>query len=781
MAGLTASCEWGRMTFYAAAVYRVGKQRCQVDAPLGTDALSVSGRHLVGVEGGRYWAGRAEHDGVALLSERCEADGALTAIRIGLINRSDDELELEQLLPTIVGPGDLSLGDVPASEWVLLRQPRMKNDLPACVRLGSTGEEVWDAVRGTAETGGVPRPADPDAPPPTSFVCSELAVLGTAATVPERAAVALGFVPVTDYVTRIDVTLSDDRRALQSLQMACEGDRQTIAPGGEVWSEWAVVAFAATVEEAVARYTAVLKANAPRRATVGERAPAVWCSWYYYGDGFSQEELVANLDWLAAHPLPVDVVQIDECWDLRWGEWTPNTRWPDLARAAARIRALGYRPGIWTCGFLAEPRAHVRYHMPHWLLRDRQGEPIRFRMNSMENYVLDPTHPEVQAFLEETYRRLTETYGYTYHKIDFTRAVAHPEAAFHDRTANRAQAYRAGLAAIRRGIGEETYLNICGGLYGPSLGLADAQRTGSDTKGTWPAHPDGDPGVPYGPFTIKQNTLRFWMNELWHNDPDAAMIRRRATPYRDEKLSIGTMAEAEAETTVLNQYLTGGIVCFTENLPEIDADRLLLYRRCIPSIGSAAVPRDLREGRRFPAEFDSVVRPRAPQLEPWHTVSVVNWYGVSRSTHLHLADVLPERYLDQAEQFLVSAYFGKWHRLVAPGEELAIGDLSAHGCEVIKVQPYRTGAPHLLRTDGHFSMGGVEIRDWEVRGDGLCIAGQWAWPCPLTLEVLLPDEGEGQAIQLLVDPAARGQRDFELQVRYPRWKRLASTCGGEEG
>jgi hypothetical protein len=762
MPGTTAFCEWGHIAFRGDISYQLGGQRYQTDAPLASAAPSASLPLFPGIEGGQVRAGRAERDGVILLTEHVTTDGTLTAARVGLVNQTGQGLELEQLLPAIVDPGGLSLGGVSASQWVLLRQPRMKNDLPACVRLGSSGDEVWDAVRGTPETGGVPRPAELGAPPPTSFVCSELAVLGTAAG-QRQAALALGFVPVTEYLTRIDVALSDDRRTLSSLRMACEGDRQVIEPGGQVWSQWAVAAFAETMEEAIARYTALLQANAPLRPTMEQRAPAVWCSWYYYGDGFSQEELDANLDWLGVHPLPIDVIQIDECWDLRWGEWTPNVRWPDLAGAAARIRALGYWPGIWTCGFLAEPRAYPRYHRPHWLLRDRQGEPIRFRMNSMENYVLDPTHPEVQAFLKTTYRRLTEGYGYTYHKIDFTRAVAHPDAVFYERGLNRAQAYRAGLVAIRHGIGEASYLDICGGLYGPSLGLADAQRTGSDTKGAWPAHPDGGTVKPYGPFTIKQNTLRYWMNELWHNDPDAAMIRRRAAPYRDEKLSIGTMDDAEAETTVLNQYLTGGMVCFTENLPEIDANRLLLYRRCVPSTGRAAVPRDLREGQRFPSIFDSTILPGALQLAPWHTVSVVNWYGVPRSYRFRLAEVLPAPYLAQAERYLVSAYFRHWHRTVAPGEELAIEDLSPHGCEVLKVQPYYPGRPHLLRTDGHFSMGSSEVDNWRVDGECLRIVGRWPWACPLVLEVLLPDGEGGQVAQLHVAP---GQQHFELQVPF---------------
>ena len=51
-----------------------------------------------------------------------------------------------------------------------------------------------------------------------------------------------------------------------------------------------------------------------------------------------------------------------------------------------------------------------------------------------------------------------------------------------------------------------------------------------------PDHP-GEEEEGYGPFTIKQNSLRYWWNRLWDNDPDALMVRRRAAPYRFQPLS----------------------------------------------------------------------------------------------------------------------------------------------------------------------------------------------------------------------------------------------------
>jgi alpha-galactosidase len=82
---------------------------------------------------------------------------------------------------------------------------------------------------------------------------------------------------------------------------------------------------------------------------------------------------------------------------------------------------------------------------------------------------------------------------------------------------NRLEAYRMGLEAIRRGVGDDAYISVCGGHFGGSIGIADSQRSGSDVVSFW------DPNeIP----KYRQNMLRTWMNRLWHVDPDAMMVRR---------------------------------------------------------------------------------------------------------------------------------------------------------------------------------------------------------------------------------------------------------------
>ncbi|MHC4717504.1 MAG: glycoside hydrolase family 36 protein, partial [Planctomycetota bacterium] len=572
------------------------------------EADTVGPAAVPGLGAGHLRTGSLVRDGIEVVREVHHPDAQPDAVacRLRLINRTGADLRVSRLTPLSVGADGLRLGETPAGDWVYVRAPRKKNDMPACVRLGDDGPGIWDAVRGTPETGGLPQGAGGVLP--QRYVSSELTALtggGTAA--------AFGFLPLDRQLVQSLLTLAPDRVRLESLRLDCLCDGQVVADGAQMESQWVVVRFASSLETAVGAYTECLQRAQPRRPSgaVYPRPPTVWCSWYYYGNGFTQEECEANLDALARRPLPIDVFQIDECWDLHWGDWGPNDDWPDLRGVATRARELGMAPGIWVCPVLAEPRCRIHHAHRDWLLRDREGRPITFSMGGMHNYVLDPTVPEAHAYIRSIFHWLRQDLGYTYFKLDFMRAVGEPGGVFADPAVNRAQAFRLALEAVRGGAGDDAYVNVCGGFYGPALGLADAQRSGSDVKSIWPAPPDGEEAAGYGPFAIKQNSLRHWMNDLWHNDPDALMVRRRATAARDEPLSIGLLNGDEALTCALNQYLGGGLVCFTENLAEIDNDRLFLLRHCAPSLDAAAVPRDFHDAPRFPAVFDTAVPPAA--------------------------------------------------------------------------------------------------------------------------------------------------------------------------
>ena len=711
---------------------------------------------------------KTQADGLFFFREMLQARAAphKTGVRLILENRRDEAVCVESLSPVVVGglsgsAGTLVLGSAAVRHWVYIRQPRHKNDMPAAIVLGSTGPEIMDAVRGTSETGGIPQdPAGGDTPP-TRFVSSEATCLCH-----REAGIIFGFFPLAEQLTQSILELGEDRNTIVGLKFDCMCDGQILEPGQELTGQWLLIDGNPDVLAALQEYADIVRESVigfagrgePQKRSSGSHSigseadptklthpPTVWCSWYYYGDGFNQEECRENIRFLKNRDLPIDVFLIDECWDENWGDWNPNCRWPDLGKIALDIERAGCRPGIWTCPLLAAPRSTTRYYHRDWLLKDRKGEPVRFWMNDASNYVLDPTHPEVLQFIDALYAKLSRRWGFTYHKLDFTRAVGAQDAVFYDRRMNRAQAYRQVIAAVREAIGPEAYLNVCGGFYGPLVGIVDAQRTGSDVKSLWPAPPVGGEDDPYGPFTIKQNTLRFWMNRLWENDPDALTVRKRSKPYRGEPLSLGLLNDTEALTCTLNQYLGGGIVCFTENLTEVDEDRLMLLRHCSPSTGSAAIPLDVPRGVRFPSLFRTEFDRSAAGLTAWCTLSVINWSSGESQFQIILDRGTLGPIYGFGDRFIAAVFScsdsaaGSEYRLVDKDGILNIGPIPPHGCEVVKIQPLVARRPHLVSTDGHFSMGAAEIVSWRETDERLSMSVLWEWDRPLELRVMAPE------------------------------------------
>ena len=222
-----------------------------------------------------------------------------------------------------------------------------------------------------------------------------------------------------------------------------------------------------------------------------------------------------------------------------------------------------------------------------------------------------------------------------------------PGIRFRDPSATRLDAYRRGLEAIRRGAGPDAYLCVCGGHFGGSLGLADAQRSGSDMRGWWEVMKP----------RIKQNLLRTWMHRLWHVDPDAMLLRRREEPLVEGVMgsyTLGRLSDDEARTVVLNQYLGGQLICLGEAFRHLDEDRRALLRHAIPSIGSPAVPLDPLEPV-APSQLVTRVTPRCRGLEPWNTLALINWSDAPQRMQASLSGEAVRGL--QADRFLVTEFF----------------------------------------------------------------------------------------------------------------------------
>jgi alpha-galactosidase len=226
-------------------------------------------------------------------------------------------------------------------------------------------------------------------------------------------------------------------------------------------------------------------------------------------------------------------VQIDDGYQAAIGEWrTPRPSWAEgTAAVAGDIRAAGLRAGIWTAPFLADEAGPLVAEHPDWVMLGRGGRPRRAMHNPRWwggwSVALDTTNPAVLDHLRFMFAALAGE-GFDYHKIDFLYAAALPGRR-HDPRRTRAEALRAGLAAVRQGIGEAAFLLGCGSPLLPAVGAVDAMRVSADVAPWWaPVRPR--PGMAEAAScarnAILTSALRAPLHRRWWvNDVDCLLIR----------------------------------------------------------------------------------------------------------------------------------------------------------------------------------------------------------------------------------------------------------------
>jgi len=662
-------------------------------------------------------------DGIYYCREIAFDEKNVSALRIRLTveNQTEKSISLDKM--TLVELQEVSslFPETDSLDWVVYRQGRMKNDLPAVCRLGDQGAAFTDAVAKLRETGGMDRTQEAA----RKIISDDVTILCAGAD--RKECVLLGYITGADQLFETVLNL-DAEHHCTGITSASVYDAELPA-GASAKSEWLRIDCSRDALKALDHFaedTARI-GNVKKRAT----PPSVFCTWYYYGLSVTEEDMMSDMVRLHQRKIPFEVFQLDEGWEIVLGDWRLNNKFKMThTEIAQTMREHGFIPGIWTSPFIAHETAPVAIEHPEWMLCHADGSYCLFPMNGLVYRILDITNPDVVQWVEDLYTYLREC-GFRYHKLDFTRApVVDNQAVFFDPTMPRARAYRRAIEAVRRGIGDDAYLLICGGLYDAVIGLVDGQRAGSDVLSMW-----NDPfgrGGKAAPFTIKQAVLRSWMNAWWDNDPDALMIRRRSAPERDLALTYGLLNEEETKTSVLNQYFGGGLVCSTEPMNQIDDDRLYALRHILPLVPVKTVARDMLKGNRYPSVIDTKVLKGG-----YHTVSVINWDDEKT--------VVPELYLDNAfvgdleegktyrvcEFFsgMVTENFGKGDKIPAPA-------IQPHGSVLFKVEEM-SNLPSVVASTAHFSFGG-ELKRLEIVDKVLHFETTYEFDCPARYTIALP-------------------------------------------
>ena len=435
-----------------------------------------------------------------------------------------------------------------------------------------------------------------------------------------------------------------------------------------------------------------------------------WCSWFYTLAEVSEDEVVLNAEFASKHlkPYGLEYIQIDEGYQKAHGDWRGNKRFPHgMKWMAERIRFYGFKPGIWISPYVISETTEVYQKHPEWLLKSPDGHLQR--IGNWENneppadefpkrYGLDITHPEAAKWLYDLIDTIVNEWGYEMIKIDFVAWSVLAAKRFYDPTVSAAQVYRIGMEMMRKAAGDQCHILECGpGAI--TVGLIDSMRLEAD--------------VYYGFADAAWNTYflheassasaaakRYYFHKrTWINDVDHVC------------LDLLNNQQSEAAATLI--ALSGGNMFSGDRLIQLDASKLEVLKKIIPSFGEAAIPVDLFNAGKTPAFVMKIKKPFAE----W---TVAGFFNTSLDQPVEMDLPVESLWLKPGITYLgfdfwKSRFIGEMtDRLKFTVQPGSVALISLHE---------KSGKPQFISTDRHVSQGGVELENVSWNQDTKILTG----------------------------------------------------------
>ena len=357
---------------------------------------------------------------------------------------------------------------------------------------------------------------------------------------------------------------------------------------------------------------------APLDDTYFRRAPMVWDSWESYYEKVSEDDIVRNADWIAAHlkPYGYEYVQLDDGYDRGpviehyWVERWDKEKFPHGPKwLTDYIKSRGLKAGIWLV-----PNAYaggVEQH-PEWYLRARTAQYSGAVKEHPEWYpgfkndrtmildyatpTLDPTNPEVLDFLKKEFTTLDD-WGFEYYKLDgehdFLKYVPGIDL---DRIANRTTdpivAYRNRLQLIREVVGTHRFIEGCpSGMPLDGIGYVNSYYTGEDVYNSWRGMYSLFSSINANAF-LNHLAVYVMAGEMDVEPPMsvAEAVQRRPPPVvdtarqREEPMMGFGVTLPEARTVVTYVALSGVVYSTGSLMSELPQERLRLLKMTLPTM-----------------------------------------------------------------------------------------------------------------------------------------------------------------------------------------------------
>ncbi len=422
--------------------------------------------------------------------------------------------------------------------------------------------------------------------------------------------------------------------------------------------------------------------------------PSGWCSWYYYYNRITADEVKRNTDWIAANlkDYGAEYVQIDDGWQgngardgARNWEAVNTNHFPDgMASVAKYIKSAGLKPGLWLAPHGQSSDDFVHANPGVFLLRTNGSTASETWEGK---YLLDPTTLASETYFRGLFQKLC-SWGYDYFKIDGQPIVVDEygkKSSFMKSPTNDAAGlYRKTLDTIRATIGPDRYLLGCWGIPLEGAGIMNGSRTGGDVVLGW------------GGFQVAlRPTLQYYYlhNIVWYSDPDALLVR---SPL--------TLEQARVWATL--EGLTGQALMSSDRLMDLSDDRAELLRRVYPAT-------DIRPLDLFPTEqYKRIWDLKVNHLGRRYDVVGVFNFDTDKADQVYLnwSELgLPVGQRVHVFDFWNKEYLGAW------AEGMAV-PTQPTSCRVLTLVP-DSGHIELISTSRHITQGPVELKKLSSSGN----------------------------------------------------------------
>ena len=481
----------------------------------------------------------------------------------------------------------------------------------------------------------------------------------------------------------------------------CDLEGITLTPGQQVRLEDVTVIETEDFQKALEQYaehTAV--AN---HARVARKTVTGWSDWQYYREEKTEADILRSVK--AMRPLraagcPIEYIIVDGGWCKHASEWLePCDKFPSgMKKLSQRLRREGLKLGVWLAPYLANVHTRVVREHRDWLVKDRNtGKPLsKPASNVGPCNMIDFTVPEALEWLRSIVRLMVRDWRIGYLKLDGPCLTHWDGGVFRNPNITSVQVVRQTLQLIREECGDDVIVEG-EGIYGPSIGLVDTQRTTQDNHPIWRF----DSGSPRLKVNMQHDLLSgFLHRRFWHNHRENIILRDFCSPQNPPLDRI--LPENEMLLQLAVASMGGGALLLTDPMDELMRSPKALERisQVLPPFdGDACAPIDVFRNGRQPSLYSMPVSNRA---ETWFILGVFNWDD-------HYADyVVPLDFCGgkgawHAHEFWTQTYLGCHRRT------LAVRDVPAHGCRVIALRR-KMQRPQFIGGNLHIFQGAVEVR-----------------------------------------------------------------------